>query len=153
MTTKIAPVPSTEDSSFRIHDYPIMEMGHAVARVQARIVAAIGDPLITASVWRVLAILGESPWLSTKELARRAILERPATSRIIDRLDIAGLIQREGNPSDGRSMLLALSPKGDALYQRAAAAAKIEMERAVSGLSPAQMAQFRSLLSKIAAER
>ncbi|WP_394940676.1 MarR family winged helix-turn-helix transcriptional regulator [Psychromicrobium sp. YIM B11713] len=55
-----------------------------------------------------------------KDLAIESPLTQSALSRIVDRLEKAGLVDRAACPLDRRSMIVGLSEKGREVYARAA---------------------------------
>lgn len=98
----------------------------AVLRVHAAVVprlerelAAVGMPL---SWYDVLLELASAPdrRLRMTELGARATLSRERVSRVVDELERAGLVRRERNPDDGRSLLAALTDDGRARFRAAA---------------------------------
>ena len=98
----------------------------AVLRVHAAVVprlerelAAVGMPL---SWYDVLLELASAPdrRLRMTELGARATLSRERVSRVVDELERAGLVRRERNPDDGRSLLAVLTDDGRARFRAAA---------------------------------
>ena len=66
----------------------------------------------------MLALWGEEP-LSVTELSRRLELDPATLSRLLRRLEAAGLVRRDRNPADERSLAVALTPRGRDLRTRA----------------------------------
>ena len=66
----------------------------------------------------MLALWGGEP-LSVTELSRMLELDAGTLSRLLKRLEAAGLVRRDRNPADERSLAVALTPKGRELRQRA----------------------------------
>jgi DNA-binding MarR family transcriptional regulator len=98
----------------------------AVLRVHAAVVprlerelAAVGMPL---SWYDVLLELNTAPdrRLRMTELGARAVLSRERVSRVVDELERAGLVRRERNPDDGRSLLAVVTDEGRARLRAAA---------------------------------
>jgi DNA-binding MarR family transcriptional regulator len=90
----------------------------ALLRVHAAVVprlerelAAVGMPL---SWYDVLLELNAAPdrRLRMTELGARAVLSRERVSRVVDELERAGLVRRERNPDDGRSLLAVVTDTG-----------------------------------------
>jgi DNA-binding MarR family transcriptional regulator len=90
----------------------------ALLRVHAAVVprlerelAAVGMPL---SWYDVLLELNSAPdrRLRMSELGARAVLSRERVSRVVDELQRAGLVRRERNPDDGRSLLAVVTDAG-----------------------------------------
>jgi DNA-binding MarR family transcriptional regulator len=78
--------------------------------------------------------------LTPSELATRERIQRPTATRVIARLEEAGLISRTADPTDRRSTLLAATPAGhdllDAIRDRKDAYLATRLER----LSPEDLA-------------
>lgn len=62
--------------------------------------------------WRALAILSERPAMRVTEFARADQLTQPTATAIINRLAADGLAERIPDPSDGRAVLVRLTPAG-----------------------------------------
>jgi len=52
------------------------------------------------------------------ELERRTLLAQYNASRLIDRMEKAGVVERLPHPEDGRGQLVAITPEGRALQRR-----------------------------------
>ena len=98
----------------------------AVLRVHAAVLprlerelAAIGMPL---SWYDVLLELNAAPdrRLRMTELGARAVLSRERVSRVVDELERAGLVRRDRNPDDGRSLLAVITDDGRTRLRAAA---------------------------------
>jgi DNA-binding MarR family transcriptional regulator len=59
----------------------------------------------------ILAVLGEEDSLSPAEISARAAMDGATLSGVLDRMTEAGLIKKEENPQDRRSIRVSLSPK------------------------------------------
>lgn len=98
---------------------------------------------IPVTHWRVLASLNEGA-LSVKELADIAQCKQPTMSRAIDRMERLGLLRRDVDKGDRRSIRVAATPKGKRLAQKLMKLAK-DHERAV--LEPFGQADGRTLMN------
>jgi DNA-binding MarR family transcriptional regulator len=58
--------------------------------------------------------------LRMSELADRLLLHRSSLTRLIDRMETAGLVGREGCPSDGRGSMAVVTREGREVMRRAA---------------------------------
>ena len=58
--------------------------------------------------------------LRMSELANRLLTHRSSLTRLIDRMESAGLVAREGCPSDGRGSMAVLTREGREAMRRAA---------------------------------
>ena len=87
-----------------------------LGRIEATLKAAGFPPL---SWYDVLLELGraEDGRLRPLELERRTLLAQYNASRLIDRMEKAGLVERLPHPEDGRGQLVAITPEGQALQK------------------------------------
>ena len=135
---------------FRILDYPLFDMAKIVALIHANIVnTAPGD--LTPSRWRVIAHLGERNSLTINELAKLAVLERSALSRVVENLEHEGFVRRRRNSVDSRSVEVSLTPAGCRLYDKCSKIARDEIERALSALSEVEQQKLREYLARVRA--
>jgi DNA-binding MarR family transcriptional regulator len=135
---------------FRILDYPLFDMAKIVAMIHANIVnTAPGD--ITPSRWRVIAHLGERESLTINELAKLAVIERSALSRVVENLEHEGFVRRRRNAVDSRSVEVSLTVAGCRLYDKCSTIARDEIERALSALSGLEQQKLREYLARVRA--
>jgi DNA-binding MarR family transcriptional regulator len=89
-----------------------------VKALDAELQAAHGLPL---SSYEVLITLRTAPGnrLRMAELADRVILSRSGMTRLVDRLEREGLLERDRCDSDARGFFAVLTPKGEALLSTA----------------------------------
>jgi DNA-binding MarR family transcriptional regulator len=72
------------------------------------------SPTLTAA----LATVERDGPLTPSELADTERVRRPTATRIVVRLEAAGLVDRTRDPHDGRSSLVAATPEGRALLRQ-----------------------------------
>jgi DNA-binding MarR family transcriptional regulator len=91
----------------------------AVSSIERDLARAGGD-LVPLSWYDVLIELLEAPGrrLRQRDLVRKVVLTRSGISRLIDRLEAAGLVSREPNPADRRGDLIVLTDTGQAAVRR-----------------------------------
>ena len=97
---------------------------------------------------RVLAILrGRQLRMST--LAEHLGLERSTLSGLVDRAERRGLLTRTRSETDGRSVLVALTPAGARLAARGGDQVRAQLAGAVGGLSGSERRRMQSLLERL----
>jgi DNA-binding MarR family transcriptional regulator len=97
----------------------------------------------------VLHALQGGAALSQKELAARARVEQPTMAELLARMERAGAVQREPNPTDRRGSLVSLTREAQEQLPKAKAAlVQIEHE-AMAGLSAAERALLVTLLQRV----
>jgi DNA-binding MarR family transcriptional regulator len=72
----------------------------------------VDSPGLSPVLYSALATAATRDEMSIGELADREHLPASAATRIIDRLEEAGLVERRANPRDRRGVNLALTPEG-----------------------------------------
>lgn len=94
--------------------------------VASREVVSLYRPLLeplglTHPQYLVMVALWENDVsLSVKQLTRLLKLEAPTLSPLLKRLEVAGLVERQRDPADERSLLVTLTDRGRALREPAA---------------------------------
>lgn len=126
--------------------WQIAETSHAMRRFYDRRVAQLG---VTRAQWRVIAILGHNPGMKQVELADRLDVEPISTCRIIDRLEEAGLVERQRDPADRRAWRLALTPKAEPIRARLSELAEEMSLEAFAGLSAAEIDTMGAALARV----
>jgi DNA-binding MarR family transcriptional regulator len=81
------------------------------------------------------------------ELAEHTMVTTGAMTKRLDRLSAAGLVSRRPSTFDGRRRVVALTPAGVALIDRAFTDHMANERRLVDALTPAQAAQLEQLLT------
>ena len=93
----------------------------------------------------------ESGKLRPLELERAMLLPQYRTSRLVDRLEKAGLIAREACPDDGRGQMIAITPAGRALRSKMWDVYGAAIDRHVgASLSNEEARRLSELLGKLA---
>ena len=96
-----------------------------------------------------LRIFGEPYQLSPTALYRARCLSSGGLTKILHRLEQAGLVRRDSNPSDRRSQLIRLTPKGKRVVEAAMKdMARLERE-ILSHFHGNEAVQLSMLLSKL----
>ena len=93
----------------------LVECHATVGRASARYIEATG---LTPSQFDVLVALGDLPGLTCSELGRRTLITKGTLTPVIDRLEARGLVHRERGADDHRQVVVALTPAGQAEYER-----------------------------------
>jgi DNA-binding MarR family transcriptional regulator len=83
------------------------------------------------------------------ELAEALAVEPPTITKMLQRMESAGLVQRKPHPDDRRAQLVYLTARGKRLQQKVDRLWGQLATRAVSGLSDRQQATLRSMLGTI----
>ena len=126
--------------------FEIAETAHALRRAFDRRAVTLG---VTRAQWKVLFRLSRTPGLRQVELADMLDVEPITLSRIVDRLQEAGLVERVADPADRRAWRLQLTDKAQPLIAKLRKLAEVLVDEAFAGIAPDEVATMRSSLQKI----
>ncbi|MGI6679496.1 MAG: MarR family winged helix-turn-helix transcriptional regulator [Dehalobacterium sp.] len=97
----------------------------------------------------VLLLLYKNEALALWELGEKLLVSRANITGLMDRLSKSGLVTREINPLDRRSLIAKLTPKGKMLIEEIIPLLKDFTEKVFSPLSETEQEQLIKLLQKI----
>ena len=100
--------------------------------------------------WRVMAVLGQTPGLSAREVAERTAMDKVQVSRAVQSLLAAKRLIRVAHARDGRVAHLSLSAKGRAIYDEVVPLALKLEKRFLSVLNDDEQKSLDTLLAKLA---
>lgn len=104
---------------------------------------------LSISEWRVMAALGNTPWLSASEVAQRTAMDKVQVSRAVASLVETERVERMPDAEDGRIVRLALSRDGQAVYRQIVPLA-LELEaRLVATLTAEERASLDKIMQKL----
>lgn len=93
--------------------------------------------------------LGEDGPMAPGELARVLAYSPGAMTRLLDKLEQSGYLQRAPDPEDRRALRLALTASGRAMHARILACGNAASERAFSKITRAERRQLHGLLVRV----
>jgi DNA-binding MarR family transcriptional regulator len=88
----------------------------AVARLARHVEVALGDVDLTLPQYRLLMYLTEQSG-AAKQLADQTQVRPPSLTALVDGLSNRGLVERQGDPTDGRRIQLVVTAAGRALFE------------------------------------
>jgi DNA-binding MarR family transcriptional regulator len=110
-----------------------------IARVARRLRQEAGADL-SASQTTALATIERHGPLTPSELAHLERVQRPTATRIVARLEKAALVERAGDPADGRISLVSITRQGTELLRRVRTRKNAYLARQLRELDPADVA-------------
>src|SRR3982751_6099000 len=126
--------------------FEIGETAHALRRAFDRRAVGLG---VTRAQWKVLFKLTRTPELRQIELADMLEIEPITLTRIIDRLEEAGLVERARDPADRRAWRLHVTAKAQPLIEKLHLLADEMIADAFSGIDPSDIAIARAVLERV----
>lgn len=106
------------------------------------------DAGLSHAHYEILVRLSEAEGAAMRmsDLAAAALFSRSRISHAVARLELAGLVRREGCPTDGRGAIAILTPAGrDRLAEAAPGHVRAVRAQLFDRLSPAQVAELRRI--------
>ena len=125
--------------------FEIGETAHALRKAFDRRAVGLG---VTRAQWKVLFRLHRRPGLRQIELADMLDIEPITLSRIVDRLEESGLVERRPDPSDRRAWRLHVTAKAQPLIEKLRAIADDMIAEAFAGINPKDVEITRRVLSR-----
>jgi MarR family transcriptional regulator, multiple antibiotic resistance protein MarR len=112
-----------------------------LVRVETRLYNAVAERLkaeagIGAGHFELLRYVRDHPDARVADLASAFAIGVGTTSKIVDRLEKQGWLQRRPNPANRRSSLLALTPAGKSVVSRAEPAWRAAIQEILGGAVP-----------------
>jgi DNA-binding MarR family transcriptional regulator len=106
---------------------------------------------ISGSQWGVLRQLHRAEQegltsLRLTELSERLLIRPPSVTGLVDRLERAKLVVRDGSPTDLRAKQIALTRPGRKLVERVLAVHERQMNTVLTGLEPDEQHELHRLL-------
>jgi len=148
--TPRSPADAASDSKLELEDflpYRLSVLSNRISQSIARIYVERFDLSITE--WRLMAVLGRYPGLTSGELVERTAMDKVAVSRAVAGLLVSGRVVRGSDERDRRRVPLELSEAGRSVYAQVAPLA-LEYERGlVRGIDPGELAALDSLISRL----
>src|SRR5690349_25008800 len=104
---------------------------------------------VTRAQWKVLFRLERQPGLRQIELADMLDIEPITLSRIIDRLEEAGHVERVADPADRRAWRLQVTEAAQPLVEKLRAVGDELIAEAFSGISSNEIEKARQVLASV----
>ena len=124
--------------------FEIGETAHALRKAFDRRAVGLG---VTRAQWKVLFRLDRKPGFRQIELADMLDIEPITLSRIVDKLEESGLVERRPDPSDRRAWRLHVTAKAQPLIAKLKAVADEMIAEAFAGIDPKDIETTRRVLS------
>jgi DNA-binding MarR family transcriptional regulator len=106
---------------------------------------------VTADQFVLLATLARGGALAQRELARRMPSDPSTVRAMLVLLEKRGLVQRNWNPTDSRSRMVALTASGRRKFRQLWKAGKLIRSQMINSLQPDEAEALVGLLRRIAA--
>lgn len=141
---------------FTEDDYRVEEsFGFLINALRARMMAVMDRELaslgITSAQWAILVQVGNTPGCTAASLCRKVHYDTGSMTRMLDRLEEKGLIQRTRSAHDRRAAHLALTEAGEDIHRRLPAHAVRVLNAHFEGFTPEEVETLMTLLNRMLA--
>ena len=106
---------------------------------------------LTSAQARLLRSLERNPGENQVFHADRLEIEPITLTRIVDRMEDAGWVERQSDPADRRAHILHLTDKSRSIVTRLQAIVEALFDEMLDGFDPTERALFASLIERIGA--
>lgn len=141
------------DQHRREEDYILeAQIGFVLRQAHQRHTTIFASQMIddlTPTQWAALAKLKEIGPSSQNLLGRLTAMDAATIKGVIGRLSKRGFTRTKPDPADGRRLLVALTERGAALYDRARPIAARITEQTLGPLSKREQTQLLALLARL----
>jgi len=138
---------------------PSKSVFRLISRVKTEALSALDQALaadaevaaleVTAAQYVIIAQLAEKEANSSAQLCKSFSYDAGAMTRMVDRLEAKGLLERRRCPDDRRLINLELTEAGKALFPKMKAIAAAVQNRFLRGFTKDEVRQLERLLGRI----
>jgi len=122
------------------------QASHLISSAFHRVVLAHG---LSVAEWRVLASLAGNEAMSTGRLAQISLTKGPTATRLLDRMEARGQVQRLAHDGDRRITLVRITPQGRRTVARLMALAKQHEQAVLQPFGPQAAQQLKHTLRRL----
>ncbi len=124
----------------------LVECYQAFERYSARHLRELG---LTPPQFDIVATLGNTSGMTFRELGEKTLITKGTLTGVIDRLEKKNLVQREVPPGDRRSVIVKLTPEGEALFEKIFPVHIADLRDRCSQMEPSELDLLRILLGRL----
>lgn len=139
--------PTRDDPSFGI-GFLIADSSRMLRRTFNERITPLG---LTQAQWRALAYLSRNEGLNQVNLAELLEVQPITVARLIDKLVVAGLVERRPDPNDRRAQRLFLTERATPVLDRIWEIAEETYQTVFAGLSAEECVALADLLTRMRA--
>jgi DNA-binding MarR family transcriptional regulator len=136
-----------------VRDYLSYLLAQASYAVYKGFDARVRAAGLSSIEWRVLATLSDGDGLTIGELAREVLAQQPTLTKLVDRMERAGLVERRGDETDGRRTLVFETPRGRARVAPLLLEAKAHERAALTAFAPPEADALKRALRALCEPR
>jgi len=104
---------------------------------------------LAPSEWRVLATLAGGESTSIGRLAQIVVMKQPTVTRLLDRMEATGHVQRAPHDGDRRITLVTITPRGQALTEKLVPLAREHEARVLAPVGKRHAGELKDTLRRL----
>ncbi|MDB5395986.1 MAG: MarR family transcriptional regulator [Rhodospirillales bacterium] len=131
--------------------FVVSQAGYRLSQALANAIESLGSDLRPRE-FAILNRLHERGELTQIQLAELTYKDKPAITRMLERLITRKLVRKVTSPSDRRAMVVSLTPEGEAMRDAIVPLTVQFLETACEGVSPENLAITVATLKRISAQ-
>lgn len=124
----------------------LAQASHLISGEFHRVATALG---VTVSEWRVLATLAGNEPMSIGRIAQITTIKQPTVTRVLDRMQAKGRVERMVNDGDRRITLVRITPAGTKVVAKLIALARQHEQRVLQPFGVERSQTLKSTLQAI----
>ena len=149
---RTAPDAPTLDQPF-VDDYLPALLGQAAQLIQGEFHRVVREHGFMVSEWRVLATLADGAEMTTGRLAEVSLTKGPNATRLLDRMEARGQVQRLPDTADRRITRVRITPGGQRTVSALIALARDHENRVLAPFGLAQAEALKATLRGLIDQR
>ena len=142
------PSPFSFDDYDNVIGFVVSQAGYRLSQALLQAIESLGSDLRPRE-FAVLNRLHQHGGLTQIQLAELTYKDKPAITRMLDRLIERGLVRKIASPADRRAMVVSLTPEGEAMRDAIAPLIVGFLEEACEGIDPDDLAVTVRTLKRI----
>ncbi len=140
---------SRTDSARFVDDYLPALLAQASQLISGEFHLVVNANGFTVSEWRVLAALAGNEPMSIGRIAQITTIKQSTVSRLLDRMEAAGHVERLDKDGDRRITLVAITPAGSRTVSRLIPLAREHEQRVLEPFGLQRAEELKSTLRSI----
>jgi DNA-binding MarR family transcriptional regulator len=140
---------SRTDSARFVDDYLPALLAQASRLISGEFHLVVNANGFTVSEWRVLAALAGSEPISIGHIAQITTIKQSTVSRLLDRMEAAGYVERLNKDGDRRITLVTITPAGNRMVLRLIPLAREHEQRVLEPFGLQRAEELKSTLRSI----
>jgi len=149
---RTAPDATALDQPF-VADYLPALLGQAAQLIQGEFHRVVREHGFMVSEWRVLATLADGAEMTTGRLAEVSLTKGPTATRLLDRMEARGQVERLPDTADRRITRVRITPEGQRTVSALIALARDHENRVLAPFGLAQAEALKATLRGLIDQR